>query len=88
MLKEEALRLGYKESELPMHFVGIGDNPLADIKGANDAGDHWRSILVKTGVFKSSVLGHDNDSNNPADYVFENVEDAIDMLLEFSENIF
>ena len=27
----------------------IGDNPLADIRGANSAGDPWRSVLVCTG---------------------------------------
>lgn len=27
----------------------IGDNPAADVRGANSAGDPWRSILVCTG---------------------------------------
>ena len=27
----------------------IGDNPRADVRGANLAGDPWRSILVCTG---------------------------------------
>jgi HAD superfamily hydrolase (TIGR01456 family) len=30
---------------------GIGDNPMADIAGANNAGNHWRSILVRTGIY-------------------------------------
>lgn len=27
-------------------FYGIGDNPKSDIKGANEAGNQWTSILV------------------------------------------
>ena len=30
----------------------IGDNPAADVRGANRAGDPWRSILVCTGQQK------------------------------------
>lgn len=47
----------------------IGDNPLSDIKGANDYHDNWQSILVRTGVFRGEV----NDLKNPADFVANNV---------------
>ena len=51
---------------------------VADIKGANEAGDHWASVLVRTGVFQASA---DNDPINPADYVNENVEEAVKVIL-------
>ena len=73
LLRAEASRIGYGDPEI---FVGIGDNPRADIKGANNAGDNWRSVLVKTGV-------HERDENceeNSADLFVENVEEAIDEL--------
>eukprot|EP01112_Ceratiomyxa_fruticulosa_P020462 TRINITY_DN6969_c0_g1_i1.p1 TRINITY_DN6969_c0_g1~~TRINITY_DN6969_c0_g1_i1.p1 ORF type:complete len:376 (-),score=73.84 TRINITY_DN6969_c0_g1_i1:63-1133(-) len=47
----------------------IGDNVLSDIKGANQAGDNYFSILVKTGVFK----GDTNDTEIPAKYFCEDV---------------
>jgi HAD superfamily hydrolase (TIGR01456 family) len=34
-------------------IFAVGDNPAADILGANRAGDHWVSCLVQTGVFKA-----------------------------------
>ena len=49
----------------------IGDNPKADIAGANSKG--WVSILVKTGVFQ----GPENDIEHPASYIVENFEEAI-----------
>jgi ribonucleotide monophosphatase NagD (HAD superfamily) len=33
-------------------YYGIGDNPHSDIKGANNAGQHWTSIFVQTGNIK------------------------------------
>jgi len=55
----------------------IGDNPPSDIKGANKAGDEWFSILVRTGIFKG-----DNDSQYPANFVCDNVGQAIDFILK------
>ena len=31
----------------------VGDNPDTDIKGANDAGGRWKSILTETGIYQS-----------------------------------
>ncbi len=36
------------------HIYGIGDNPHADIEGANRAGPQWSSVLVQTGTIKRS----------------------------------
>ncbi|KAL3750727.1 hypothetical protein ACJRO7_011683 [Eucalyptus globulus] len=55
----------------------IGDNPKIDIRGAQQAGDPWFSILTRTGVFK----GKDNHSEFPADLVVDTVEDAVDFIL-------
>ena len=34
----------------PSHIFMVGDNPHADIRGANNAGDPWRSLLLCSGV--------------------------------------
>ena len=61
-------------------FYMIGDNPNADIKGANQAG--WESILVRTGVFQ----GAENDPTNPAKYVVDDFYEAIKLICKL-ENI-
>lgn len=63
----------------PAKFYGVGDNPRSDIRGANMAGDHWTSILVKTGVFKGD-LG--NDKEDPADDVVDDVLDAVVAIIK------
>ena len=42
----------------------IGDNPETDIRGANDAGDHWTSVLVRTGVFQVRANGDDSKKHS------------------------
>lgn len=59
-------------------FYGIGDNPNSDIKGANQAGRQWTSILVRTGIFN----GENNDALNPAKYVVNNVHDAVQQIFK------
>ena len=46
-----AIRLPFETRNLSRlaRIYMIGDNPAADIRGANQAGDPWRSILVCTG---------------------------------------
>ncbi|KAF5467182.1 hypothetical protein F2P56_017035 [Juglans regia] len=56
----------------------IGDNPLVDIKGAQQAGHPWFSILTRTGVFR----GKDNHAEFPADLVVDTVEEAVDYILK------
>lgn len=60
----------------------IGDNPSVDIKGAQQAGRPWFSILTRTGVFR----GKENDLEYPADMVVDTVEEAVDFILE-KENV-
>ncbi|XP_031372181.1 uncharacterized protein YKR070W-like isoform X1 [Punica granatum] len=55
----------------------VGDNPSVDIKGAQQAGHPWFSILTRTGVFR----GKDNDSDFPADMVVDTVEEAVEFIL-------
>jgi HAD superfamily hydrolase (TIGR01456 family) len=55
----------------------IGDNPKSDIQGANAAGKHWFSILVRTGLFKG-----ENDETFPARHVVDTVYDAIQFILK------
>jgi HAD superfamily hydrolase (TIGR01456 family) len=57
----------------------IGDNPKSDIKGANDMGEKWRSILVRTGCF---VAQSANDATNPAWRVCDDVVAAMQIIVQ------
>ena len=57
-----------KKREPEGTFFMIGDNPKADIHGANLAG--WYSFLTKTGIH--TLKG--NDPENPATFVVYNFE--------------
>jgi HAD superfamily hydrolase (TIGR01456 family) len=59
----------------------VGDNPLADIRGANAAGEPWRSVLVRTGVFKGPAGS--NDERDPAHVVCEGVGEAVREVLRW-----
>jgi len=59
-------------------IYAVGDNPLSDIKGANDA--KWNSILVRTGVWQEPNKA--NDTDNPAKYVCANVLEAVNLILQ------
>jgi HAD superfamily hydrolase (TIGR01456 family) len=62
-------------------FFGVGDNPLSDIRGANSAGPQWRSVLVRTGVFRDR--SKENDAQDPAHYVCEDIREAVDLILAY-----
>ncbi|KAJ6432781.1 hypothetical protein OIU84_019921 [Salix udensis] len=55
----------------------IDDNPSVDVKGAQQAGHPWFSILTRTGVFR----GKHNHAEFPADLVVDTVEEAVDYIL-------
>ncbi|KAI9031695.1 HAD-like domain-containing protein [Phycomyces nitens] len=57
----------------------VGDNPAADIKGANAYG--WTSILVRTGVFTEPG----NSLIYPADAVCKHVEEAVEWAIDQEE---
>lgn len=61
-------------------FYGIGDNPKSDIRGANNAGCNWRSLLVRTGLFQDAD-GTGNDAEDPADAVFPSVLEAVEFII-------
>ena len=61
-------------------YFGVGDNPASDIRGANAAGKNWKSILVRTGVFKSEEQSEGEDK---ADFICDNVENAIDLIIKY-----
>lgn len=58
-------------------IYGIGDNPYADIQGANNAGVHWSSILVRTGVYDGS-----KDPEHTPDELSDCVFEAIKYIYE------
>ncbi|KAG0376687.1 hypothetical protein BGX24_007362 [Mortierella sp. AD032] len=55
----------------------VGDNPYADIAGANGHG--WNSVLVRTGVFKPK--GDENHHVHPATTVVDHVGDAVNWII-------
>lgn len=67
-------------TEMPSVYFGIGDNPKSDIRGANNAGECWRSILVHTGLFQDAE-GLGNDPHDPADLVFPSVLEAVEHII-------
>lgn len=69
-------------SALPFHRIWmVGDNPAADIQGANRRGGPWRSILVRTGVFKGQH-DHDNHPHHPATHCRHGVAEAVQLIVE------
>lgn len=70
---EISKKLGYDDVS---HMYMVGDNPAADIRGANRAGGKFKGVLVRTGVFK----GDDNCKIDPAHFVFENLWEFVSHL--------
>ncbi|KAJ1994735.1 hypothetical protein H4R33_000158 [Dimargaris cristalligena] len=63
----------------PMTYYAIGDNPESDVRGANGQG--WHSILVRTGIYQHPhQVAHDPQLQ--ARHVVEDVDQAIDLILE------
>lgn len=54
----------------------IGDNPVTDIKGANNAGGRWKSIMTLTGMHP----GPENHDVYPAYQVVEDVGAALEFM--------
>eukprot|EP00878_Enallax_costatus_P027545 GHUV01029672.1.p1 GENE.GHUV01029672.1~~GHUV01029672.1.p1 ORF type:complete len:256 (+),score=92.69 GHUV01029672.1:727-1494(+) len=54
-------------------IFAVGDNPAADIRGANQAGPPWVSVLVRTGVFTEGL----NSKSDPAHVVVTDVLAAV-----------
>lgn len=67
------------KSNTKRNVYAVGDNPAADIQGANGYG--WTSVLVRTGVF----TGKGNSSEFPAKIVCENVEEAVEKIIASEE---
>ena len=66
-------------AHLPFGAIyAVGDNPKADIAGANAQGRPWVSVLVRTGVYQGEEK---NDQEHPADIVVNDVADAVDAAL-------
>ena len=62
-------------------FFMVGDNPRADIKGANTIG--WYSFLTKTGIHTKET----NDEQNPATFFVENFHEAVQTILEAQKEL-
>jgi ribonucleotide monophosphatase NagD (HAD superfamily) len=64
----------------------IGDNPNSDIEGGNRKAKanleklgvrNWKTILLKTGVYKHGV-----DEANSPDYIVEDMKAAYELILK------
>ncbi|RLN87923.1 hypothetical protein BBJ28_00009193 [Nothophytophthora sp. Chile5] len=64
-------------SEPLKHIYGIGDNPLSDIQGANNAGEKWTSVLVRSGIYDGS-----KEPEHVPDVTVEGVYEAIQHIYE------
>ena len=86
-LKRKRMGRSYHHNALEKNSLepiyAIGDNPQVDVKGSNNAGWPWVSILVRTGVFTQQG----NCPVDPANIVVDNVYDAIDAALHHSRNL-
>jgi ribonucleotide monophosphatase NagD (HAD superfamily) len=68
-----------------MSYYGIGDNPRSDIRGANAAGENWKSILVRTGVYNDNNIQDKLDIENSSDkpsIILDNVLKAVEWIIE------
>lgn len=70
---------GFESSAKPPRVYAVGDNPAADICGANNYG--WNSILVRTGVFREPG----NSREFPANKVCDHVEEAVEWVIRKEE---
>ena len=57
----------------------VGDNAETDIKGANDAGDSWFSVLTRSGLFK----GSGNHPEHPGREVIDDVSGLLNIVDAF-----
>jgi ribonucleotide monophosphatase NagD (HAD superfamily) len=81
LLAQQAVRLGLADAaalaapgQIFSNIFAVGDNPAADVRGANQAGAPWVSVLVRTGVFQ----GPGNDAQDPAHVVVGDVLAAVE----------
>jgi hypothetical protein len=56
-------------------IYAVGDNPAADVRGANTAGTPWVSVLVRTGVWQGQ--GAKNSETDPAHVAVDDVLGAV-----------
>ena len=57
----------------------LGDNPKADIEGANRMGEGWNSILVHTGIYKP---GDKLTGDEIPTFEVANMSAAVKLILE------
>jgi ribonucleotide monophosphatase NagD (HAD superfamily) len=84
LLAQQAVQLGLADAaaattpgQIFSSIFAVGDNPAADVRGANQAGAPWVSVLVRTGVFQ----GPGNDAQDPAHVVVDDVLAAVEAAL-------
>jgi HAD superfamily hydrolase (TIGR01456 family) len=66
----------------PATIICVGDNPLSDIKGANDMGKPFKAVLVRTGVWQGQEA--ETASTAPSRIYNDVFECVVDTLLAYS----
>jgi ribonucleotide monophosphatase NagD (HAD superfamily) len=64
------------------HRYMIGDNPASDIRGANDAGPGWSSMMVRTGN-----IPHSAHPREQPKYEVDSVVEAVAFILDEQRRI-
>lgn len=63
-------------------IFAVGDNPCADVRGANKAGAPWVSVLVRTGVFSDGASLNSSSTWDVPHVLLDDVNQAVDMVLQ------
>ncbi|PNH09146.1 hypothetical protein TSOC_004266 [Tetrabaena socialis] len=90
LLLAHAQRIGLQLPEAPPGVLpfsaiyAVGDNPAADVRGANQAQAPWVSVLVRTGVFQGPGSNCDVDA---ARIVVDDVSAAVEAALHHTRNL-
>ncbi|GLC44804.1 hypothetical protein PLESTB_001212300 [Pleodorina starrii] len=82
---ESGSRSGSGSAVLPFSGIfAVGDNPAADVRGANQAGPPWVSVLVRTGVFQGPGPNCDVDTARVA---VDDVAAAVEAAMHHSRRL-
>lgn len=80
-LRTQLERLGFDQTQPPQCIYAVGDNPASDVRGANQRGGPWRSVLVRTGNFSLTDSPDSLPETDRPSIVVDNVRDAVQYAL-------
>lgn len=80
-LRTQLERLGFDQTQPPHRIYAVGDNPSSDVRGANQRGGPWRSVLVRTGNFSPTDSLNGLPETDQPSVIVDNVLDAVQHAL-------